>query len=117
MMRGEVEAPQEMTDRWSVEPAKQLEDWEVRKLERERKKAQEQKEQEEKEKEKQAIRNVEQAEKDNKKKLKALKQQLAELEALKDKEWDELTEEDEERLEGECDLREQISILEKKVQP
>jgi len=117
MMRGEVEAPQEMADRWSVEPAKQLEDWEVRKLERERKKAQEQKEQEEKEKEKQAIRNVEQAEKDNKKKLKALKQQLAELEALKDKEWDELTEEDEERLEGECDLREQISILEKKVQP
>lgn len=117
IMRGEVDAPQETT-RWennSLELPKQLEEWEIRKMERDRKKAEEKKKIEDKEKEKQLIRDAQQATKDNKKLLKELQKELEELQAIKDKEWDELTDEDEAQLEKESDLIAQIADLEKKV--
>jgi len=52
--------------------------------------------------------------KDQGKRLKEAKAELAELEKLKDKEWDELTEEDDAALEGEFDLMAEIRELEKK---
>lgn len=116
MMRGEIGTPSDgksIGDRWANEDApKQLEEWEIRKLEREAKKDREKKEQEAKDAEKEALRNVEKDQKNSKKKLKELKAQLEELEKLKDKDWDELTEEDEEQLEGEADIRMQIAALE-----
>lgn len=121
MMRGEIDVPVNNAPRerdgptgWEVKVAPVLEEWEIRKLEKEAKKLAEQKALEAKEKEKQAIRDMEQAEKDTKKKLKQLKAELEELEKLKDKAWDELTEEDEAALEGEITLRDQIAELEKK---
>eukprot|EP00928_Gymnodinium_smaydae_P079747 TRINITY_DN63600_c0_g1_i1.p1 TRINITY_DN63600_c0_g1~~TRINITY_DN63600_c0_g1_i1.p1 ORF type:complete len:644 (+),score=187.66 TRINITY_DN63600_c0_g1_i1:161-2092(+) len=119
MMRGEIDAPaatpQRTTDGqgWEVKEVKPLEEWEIRKLERERKKEQEKREQKAKEDEKQALREVEQGVKDAKRKLKQLKEELANLEQLKEKDWDELTDEDEELLAGEIDLRAQIAELEK----
>lgn len=50
---------------------------------------------------------------DSEKRLRKLKKELAKLQELKEKEWDELTEEDEAQLEGELALREQIAQLEK----
>eukprot|EP00931_Biecheleriopsis_adriatica_P001610 TRINITY_DN1019_c0_g1_i3.p1 TRINITY_DN1019_c0_g1~~TRINITY_DN1019_c0_g1_i3.p1 ORF type:complete len:646 (+),score=163.15 TRINITY_DN1019_c0_g1_i3:93-2030(+) len=123
MMRGELSIPESATreftqgqkEGWEARPPPpQLEEWEIRKMEREAKKLAEQKALEAKEAEKQAIRDLEKGEKDTKKKLKELKKQLEELEVLKDKDWDELTEEDEAILEGEVELREQIAQLEKK---
>eukprot|EP00440_Ansanella_granifera_P063038 gb/GFBE01068356.1/.p1 GENE.gb/GFBE01068356.1/~~gb/GFBE01068356.1/.p1 ORF type:complete len:655 (+),score=191.77 gb/GFBE01068356.1/:1-1965(+) len=123
MMRGEIAVPDapkgELTEGqkggWESKPvAPPLEEWEIRKMEKEAKKLQEQKEKEAKEAEKQALRDLEQGEKDTKKKLKELKKQLEEMEALKEKDWDELTEEDEAILEGEIELRDQIAQLEKK---
>lgn len=49
------------------------------------------------------------------KKLEKLKAKLEGLAGLKEKEWDELTEEDEEQLEGELDLIAEIKELEEKV--
>lgn len=57
--------------------------------------------------------NVGKAIEDKAKLLKSLKEQLAHFDKLKDKEWDELTEEDEAELEGEIDVRAQIAELEK----
>jgi len=116
MMRGEVAAP-EAARSWDAAPeVKQLEDWEVRKLERERKKAEEQRLKDEEEARKQAIRDMEKEKKDGKKELKELKAQLEELQTLKDKDWDELTDEDEERLDKEQDIVARIAQLEKTVQ-
>lgn len=123
MMRGELSIPEsaarELTqgqkEGWEARPPPpQLEEWEIRKMEREAKKLAEQKALDEKEAAKQAIRDMEKGVKDTKKKLQELKKQLEEMEALKDKDWDELTEEDEDILEGEVDLREQIAKLEMK---
>merc|ERR1719433_1138569 len=117
MMRGEIAAPDPVAPSrteggWEVKEVKQLEEWEIRKLERERKKEAEKREQKVKEDEKQALRDVEQSLKDQKRKLKQLKEELASLEELKEKDWDELTDEDEELLAGEIDLRAQIAELE-----
>lgn len=118
MMRGEIDTPQVTREKdefggWKTAEQKPLEEWEIRKIEKERKKEAERKEQEAKEQEKQALRNVEQSQKDGKKKLKLLKAQLEELDALKEKDWDELTEEDEAQLELETEIRAQIAELEK----
>ncbi|CAK0875066.1 unnamed protein product [Prorocentrum cordatum] len=122
MMRGEVNLPSNDAPSggrggpgWDTEVAKPLEEWEIRKLEKERQKEAEKKAAEEVQARKQKVASVEQAEKDSKKRLKELKQKLEELEALKDKEWDELTEEDEAELEGEIELRDEIKLLEKKI--
>lgn len=61
-----------------------------------------------KEQEKAAIKQIE----DNEKLLRKLKKELARLDELKEKEWDELTEEDEAQLEGEVELRNRIAELE-----
>jgi len=63
----------------------------------------------------QARKEADTAERNDKKKLKDLKDKLAQLDALKERAWDELTEEDEAQLEGEMDLRAQILELEQKV--
>lgn len=120
MMRGEIDTPQvsrEKDDfgRWKVEEQKPLEEWEIRKMERERKKENERKEQEAKEQEKKALLDVEQAVKDTKKKIKELKKQLEDLEPLKEKGWDELTEEEDAQLELEGELLAQLAELEKSV--
>jgi len=117
MMRGEINVPTNSEDgeRWKVGEAKPLEEWEIRKMEKQRKKDMEEKEAAEKEATKQAIKGIEQAEKDKKKKLKALKEQLSKLDELKEKDWDELTEEDDKALEQEVELRQQITDLEKEL--
>ena len=119
MMRGEIAAPstdmrREKDDlgHWKTEE-KPLEEWELRQMDRDRKKESDRKAQEAKENEKAALLGVEQAHKDTKKKLKELKKQLEDLEALADKDWDELTEEDEAAMELESDVRAQIAELEK----
>merc|ERR1712129_356531 len=118
MMRGDVEIPaieaRTNGDKWDYKETPKLEEWEIRKMEKEAKKAAEQKAKEEEEKVKQAIRDIEKGGKNAKKRLKEVKQLLEELEKLKDKEWDELTEEDEEALEKETGLREELAELEKK---
>jgi len=123
MMRGEVAVPdapkREMTEGekggWEVRPAAPaLEEWEIRKMEKEAKKLQEQREKDAKEAEKQALRALETGEKDTKKRLKEVKKLLEEIEAAKDKDWDELTEEDDAMLEQETALREELAKLEKK---
>lgn len=118
MMRGELAAPP--ASGWGDSDSKAptlapMEDWEIRKMQRQAQKDAELKEKQEKEAEIQARKDFEKDEKNDKKKLKGLKEKLVELEALKDKEWDELTEEDEAQLEGEVELRAQIVELEKKV--
>lgn len=119
MMRGELDAPTTERTRdaggWELNTAKPLEEWEIRKLEKERKKAEEKRIEEEKEQERQKIKDIEQGEKNDKKRLKELKKQLEEIAAAKDKEWDELTDEDEEMLEKEADIIEEIARLEKKL--
>mmetsp|Transcript_46171 Transcript_46171/g.133011 ORF Transcript_46171/g.133011 Transcript_46171/m.133011 type:complete len:643 (-) Transcript_46171:318-2246(-) len=116
MMRGEMPAAAEGRGWGEAPPSMQpMEEWEIRKLEREAKKAAEKKKEEEKEAAIQARKDAEKAERGEKKKLKELKEQLQALEALKDKDWDELTEEDEEKLEGEVALRAEIAELEKKL--
>jgi len=120
MMRGEISAPEpaarDTGGGWDLkEGPKPLEEWEVKKMQREAKKEAERKELEAKEAEKELLRNIVKEEKDSKKKLKELKRQLEGLEELKEKDWDELTEEDDAQLEGEVELRQQIAELEKKV--
>lgn len=119
MMRGDVDIPpveaRTNGDKWDINETKKLEEWEIRKLEKEAKKVAEQKAKGEEEKVKQAIRDIEQGEKNAKKRLKEVKKLLEELEKLKDKAWDELTDEDELALEGEIGLREELADLEKKT--
>jgi len=79
------------------------------------KKNAEEAEKKEKEAAVQARKNAEKEERGEKKKLKELKEKLALLDTLKEKEWDELTDEDEEQLEGEVDLRAEILELEQKL--
>lgn len=120
MMRGEIEAPEPSEPRgdgrgWDLaEAPKPLEPWEIKKLEKEKKKAEELKAQQEKEAERQKIKDVEKEIKDEKKLLKQLKEEVAEIEKLEDKEWDELTEEDEAELERMVDIRARIAELEGK---
>lgn len=116
MMRGEVPIP--ASGAWDVAPTlAPMEDWEIRKMERDAAKAAVLKEQQDKEAVIQARKDLTKSGKDDKKTLKALKEKLAELDTLKDKEWDELTSDDENQLEGEVDLRAQIVELEKRVDP
>jgi len=119
-MRGEVEAPaanESRGGRWdvneSLKAAPMMEEWEVKKMQKEAKKVAELKAEQDKEAVKQANRDLEKSEKDHGKKIKAIKAQLEEIELLKDKEWDEMTEEDEAVIETEIDLRAQLAELEK----
>lgn len=119
MMRGELPAPA-ASDRWGdsgpqAPTLAPMEEWEIKKLQKQAKKDAEEAEKKEKEALIQARKDMEKEEKSEKKKLKQLKEKLAQLDALKDKEWDELTESDEEQLEGEVDLRAEILELEKTV--
>jgi len=124
MMRGEVAIPDapkmELTEGqrggWEARPsAPALEEWEIKKMEKEAKKLAEKKAEEAKEEAKQAIKNLENKEKGDKKRLKELKKQLEDMESIKEKDWDELTEEDEEVLEQETAIREEIAKLESKA--
>jgi len=108
MMRGEIAAPEPEAG-WGL--GAPMEDWEVRKLERERKKAAEQKEKEKKDTEKQKLKDFAKADKDKAKRIKEIQAQLEELEAQKSDDWDDLTEEDEERLELEMQLRSKLAEL------
>lgn len=117
MMRGDIDVPPPSTEsavgsQWEM--PKPLQDWEIRKIERERKKEAERKAEEEKEKAKQVIKDIQNADKDAKKRIKEIKKQLEEVEQAKEKGWDELTEEDEALLENEITLRTELAELEKK---
>lgn len=119
MMRGEVNLPTGAPKMgggpgWDTEVAKPLEEWEIKKLEKERLAEIKKKEAEEVAAVKQKVGAIDQAIKEGKKRLKEIKKKLEEMEALKDKDWDELTEEDEAELEGEIDLRAELQELEKK---
>mmetsp|Transcript_39929 Transcript_39929/g.72347 ORF Transcript_39929/g.72347 Transcript_39929/m.72347 type:complete len:647 (+) Transcript_39929:77-2017(+) len=119
MMRGEIEvAKQERVSDglggWELKQAAPvMEEWEIKKMEKEAKKAYDDAEKAKVEADKQAIRDFQKGLKGNKQELSKLKEELAELQKLKDKDWDEMTEEDEEALEGEIDLRNKITELEK----
>eukprot|EP00747_Dinoflagellata_sp_TGD_P163880 gnl/TRDRNA2_/TRDRNA2_183071_c0_seq1.p1 gnl/TRDRNA2_/TRDRNA2_183071_c0~~gnl/TRDRNA2_/TRDRNA2_183071_c0_seq1.p1 ORF type:complete len:643 (+),score=146.74 gnl/TRDRNA2_/TRDRNA2_183071_c0_seq1:118-2046(+) len=117
MMRGEISMPEaKPVDRWDngeAKEAKPLEEWEIRKMQREAQKAAELKAQQAKEAEKQLVRDAEQAYKDKKKRIKQIKEQLEKLDEIKEKDWDELTPEDEEELEEEVALRTELAELEK----
>lgn len=116
MMRGEIPAtaPSEDKGRWDQpNQPKPMEEWEIRKLQKEQKKAAEEKERAEQEQEKQALRDVDKAQKDKEKKLKELKAKLTQIEAAKEKDWDELEDEDEALMETEVDVRREIAELEK----
>jgi len=124
MMRGEV-GLDSGGDRWGKAPEVQVRNdqpkepeltWEEYEAQKKAKKAAEKKAKQDEEdaitkakEDMYASRN--QVEK-NEKKLEKLKKQLSELDGLKEKEWDELTEEDEEELEKEIELKKQIAELE-----
>merc|ERR1719237_829461 len=112
MMRGEIEAPAstpggERGERWGATPQQT---WEKAQKEAVKKAKADAlgAENEKKEAERARLKQIE----DGEKLLKRLKKELAQLEELKEKEWDELTEEDEAQLEGEVDLRKRIADLE-----
>jgi len=112
MMRGEVEAPK--TEGWGSSSAPMTWEEEAR-IKKEQKDAAKRAKEAVEEAAKQAKAEVRAAMKeitDADKKLIRLKKQLAQVETAKDKEWDELTSEDEGLLEGEFDLRAQIAALE-----
>jgi transcription initiation factor TFIID subunit TAF12 len=122
MMRGELEAPataQAQEGRgWTCAPVlspqeqlQQQKDWEKEQKALAKKKKAE--EEEAKIKAKEDLKSGEKKIKDNEKLLKQLKAELEEMDKLKDKEWDEMTEEDEAILEGEVELRARIAELEK----
>lgn len=123
MMRGELDAPpaagSPSADRgWAATP--QLTWQEEQQKQKEylkEKKALEKKQKEEaeqaKEAEKEQRRGIDKKLQDDEKRLPKLKAKLAELEKLKDKEWDELNSDDEAQLEGELDLRAEVVELEK----
>jgi len=125
MMRGELDAPpkagEQSGDRgwaatpqltWQEQEAQQKE-WIKQKKAAEKKKIAD--EEEAKEKAKDELRALSKKQEDGAKRLVKLKEKLATLDALKDKDWDELTEEDEAQLEDEVSIRQQIAELEKKV--
>jgi len=121
MMRGEVDLPMPSAGEsgrsgggWDYTEPPKLQEWEIRKIERDRKKEAEKKAQEEKDQEKAAIKSIEKAEKDGKKRIKEIKKQLEEVEQAKEKDWDEMTEEDEGLLEAEVGLRNELAELEEK---
>eukprot|EP00746_Dinoflagellata_sp_MGD_P163000 gnl/MRDRNA2_/MRDRNA2_90822_c0_seq1.p1 gnl/MRDRNA2_/MRDRNA2_90822_c0~~gnl/MRDRNA2_/MRDRNA2_90822_c0_seq1.p1 ORF type:complete len:647 (-),score=181.82 gnl/MRDRNA2_/MRDRNA2_90822_c0_seq1:45-1985(-) len=119
MMRGEESIPEPTvsSSRWdTVETAKPMEEWEIKKLEKEKKKAAELKKKEEEEAAKQALKDMESEEKRQKKKVKELEAMLEELEKLKEKDWDELTEEDDAMLEKELDIRQEIEDIKKELE-
>jgi len=99
-----------------AEPEKQL-TWEELQAEKKaRKDAEKKRKQEDEEaarKEKEDLYASRKKVEGSEKKLEKLKKQLAELDGLKDKEWDELTEEDDAKLDGEIELRKEIAELEK----
>jgi len=118
MMRGELPTPA-AAGGWGDDPKAPtlapMEEWEIKKLQKQAKKDAEGKEKQDKEAAIKNRKDADKAERSDKKKLKELKEQLAALDELKEKEWDELTDEDEEQLEGEVDLRAKILELEQKV--
>merc|ERR1719231_1404438 len=93
-----------------AEQAQQQKEWEKEK--KKVQKQQKEKEAEAKEAAKDEVRGIVKKQEEDEKKLKKLKEELAALELLKDKEWDELTDEDEAQLEGELDIIAQIKELE-----
>lgn len=131
MMRGEVDVPPDA----AAAPASRTEGWgsqaaydntltaeELRQKLKEKKDAEKAAKKAEEEAAKKAKedlmaerKKIEKGEENQKKLLAKLKEDLQALEVLKDKGWDELTEEDEEQLEGEMDLLAQIAELEKTV--
>lgn len=126
MMRGEIDVPaagaqNSTTDRgWATEKTPQLTWQEQEKQQKDylkEKKAAEKKAKEDEEEAKKAAKNETKSAikklDDDKKLVIKLKEQLAELDKLKDKEWDELTEEDEAALDEEIELRAQLAALEK----
>lgn len=118
MMKGEMPESTGRSggDKWEDGKPKepQLEDWEIRKIQNDMKKEAKKKEQEKIDADKQARKDAEGDITKGKLKLKQIKQQLEELDTLKDKGWDELTEEDEEQLDNEMELRAECAELEKK---
>jgi len=98
MERKEQEARQEKLQAYKIYQKQALDELEIKR-------------QEEKLQTKQFLKGRE----DSKKKLQQLKARLDELQRLKEKDWDELTEEDEAQLEGEVDLRLTIEALEKSI--
>jgi len=114
---GEPEPGRPGLSRWDTqETAKPLEEWEIKKLEKERKKAAEQKKKDDEEAAKKQLKEMESAESGQKKRLKELEALLEELEPLKDKEWDELTEEDDAMIEREVDIRQEIADIKKELE-
>lgn len=122
MMRGEIDVmPQPAGEErgWVSEPKplsweeqqKQLKEQQKQKKEAEKKKREE--EEEAKIAAKEELRAIEKGAKDKDKEIKRLKAELAELEKLKAKEWDEVTSEDEAALEGEVEIIKRLAELEK----
>uniref|UniRef100_A0A7S1S9P7 Eukaryotic translation initiation factor 2A n=1 Tax=Alexandrium catenella TaxID=2925 RepID=A0A7S1S9P7_ALECA len=117
MMRGEMDAPAPSAEdrgRWESNEQPKLADWEIKKMERERRKEAEKRVQEDKDREKQELLDCKQAGIDGKKRIKELKKLLEEIEAAKDKDWDEQTDDDEALMEKEVDYRTELAELEKK---
>mmetsp|Transcript_56173 Transcript_56173/g.119589 ORF Transcript_56173/g.119589 Transcript_56173/m.119589 type:complete len:637 (+) Transcript_56173:170-2080(+) len=118
MMRGEIQAAERPAWTSSSEQGPTtapMEEWEVKKLMREAEKAAAAKAKEEEAAALQARKDTEKAELKDERQLKKLKAQLEEIEKAKDKDWDELTEEDEALMEEEVDIRAKIKELEKRV--
>lgn len=126
MMRGELEAPaaagapaagQSGVGWVTAKPLTWQEEEQQRKDYAKEKKALEKKQkadvEEAKEAKKQELRDVGKKIANDEKKLIQLKADLLELDKLKDKEWDELTEEDEAELEKEIEIRALIAAMEK----
>mmetsp|Transcript_54904 Transcript_54904/g.139154 ORF Transcript_54904/g.139154 Transcript_54904/m.139154 type:complete len:633 (+) Transcript_54904:104-2002(+) len=91
-----------------------MEEWEIRKIQQDAQKAEKKAEKEKKESEIQARKDLEKTGLKDHKKLAECKEKLKEMDAIKEKDWDELTEDDEAALEGEVELRAVIAELEKK---
>jgi translation initiation factor 2A len=125
MMRGEIDAPPKdgaaAGDRgWSATPQLSWleEQQQMKDLAKQKKAAEKQKKQEEeeaKEAEKAELRAMTKKLEGGAKRILKIKEILAELDKLKDKDWDELTEEDEAELEKEVELRTELAELENKV--
>lgn len=117
MMRGDIpERPAWSTDGEKQAPdLKPMEDWEIKKLHREAQKEAAKKEKEAEEAKIQQRKDAEKAEMKAEKKIKELKAKLEELQKLKDKEWDEVTSDDEAELEKEAEIVREIEELEKLV--
>jgi len=81
--------------------------------EKELKKTEDKEKEEEKQKEKDAIKAIAQGDKAALKRIQEIKALLEECEKAKDKQWDELTDEDEQMLEKEVELKAEIAEIKK----